>query len=78
MALDLVCDEDQGDQWSTRKMSVSEWKLLQGAVEVLELVMIVTKVWEVEVRPTMNMVLGELYDLNAKLTEFVNKPERCR
>ena len=74
----MVCDEDVGDQWSTRKMSVGEWKLLQGAVEVLELVLMVTKVWEVEVRPTMNMVLLELYDLTSKLREFSSNPHNCR
>ena len=47
-ALDQLFIDDIGDMWSSREISGAEWKLMQGAVEVLEQVLLVTKAWEVE------------------------------
>jgi hypothetical protein len=77
-ALDLLFSEDPDGFWGTKEISAAEWKLMQGAVEVLELALIVTKAWEVEETPTMNGVLEQIYNLTCQLKEFINNPQICR
>ena len=51
---------------------------MEGAVEMLEEVEVVTKAWEVEESPTMNGVLEQIYNLVSKLQEFILIPQKCR
>ena len=76
--LDLLFAEDPDGLWSAKQITLAEWKLMQGAVEVLEEVEVVTKAWEVEVSPTMNGVLEQIYNLTTKLQEFISSPQKCR
>ena len=77
-ALEKLFRDDVDDKWSTRELTATEWKLLQGAVEVLEEVVLVTKAWEVEEEPTMNGVLEQIYNLTSKLENFIACPQKCR
>ena len=77
-ALQKLFREDLGDIWSSRELTASEWKLLQGAVEILEEVLLVTKAWEVETEPTINCVLEQIYNLTSKLEDFIADPLKCR
>ena len=47
-------------------------------MKVLELPLHVTKVWEAEVRPTMNLVIQELFELTEKLKQVSNDMKNCR
>ena len=40
--------------------------------------MVVTKAWEVETEPTINCVLEQIYNLTAKLDDFIADPLKCR
>ena len=76
--LDLLFTEDPGGLWSTKQITMAEWKLMQGAVEVLEGVEGVTKAWEVEESPTINGVLEQIYNLTTQLKDFTLSPQKCR
>ena len=76
--LDIVFEEEEGEEWTSRKLSSSEWKLLQGAVEVLRFVQVVTKSWEAEATPTVNLVISELYTLETKLKDFIADSSKSR
>ena len=76
--LDLLFAEDPDGLWSAKQITLAEWKLMEGAVEVLEQVEVVTKAWEVEESPTMNGVLEQIYNLVSKLQEFILIPQKCR
>ena len=47
---------------------------MEGAAEVLQVVEVVTKAWEVEESPTMNGTLEQLYNLASKLQKFILIP----
>ena len=74
----MLFAEDPDGLWSAKQITLAEWKLMEGAVEVLEEVEVVTKAWEVEESPTMNGVLEQLYNLTSKLQEFILIPQKCR
>ena len=75
----MVCLEDEdGAMWVPKRLDLVEWKLLIGAVEVLEFVLEVTKVWEMEIRPTMNLVVAKLFDLTSHIEAFIEKRQNCR
>ena len=76
--LDLLFAEDPDGLWSTKQITLAEWKLMEGAVEVLQEVEVVTKAWEVEETPTMNGVLEKIYNLTTKLQEFISSAQKCR
>ena len=72
-ALQKLFREDLGDIWSSRELTASEGKLLQGSVEILEEVLVVTKAWEVETETTINCVLEQIYNLTIKLDDFISE-----
>ena len=76
--LNMLFAEDPDGLWSTKQITLAEWKRMEGAVEVLEEVEVVTKAWEVEESPTMNGVLEQLYNLTSMLQEFILIPQKCR
>ena len=74
----MLFAEDADGLWSTKQISLAEWKLMEGAVEVLQEVEVVTKAWEVEETPTMPGVLEQIYNLTTKLQEFMSSSQKCR
>lgn len=78
VVLDIVFEEEEGEEWTSRKLSTAEWKLLAGAVEVLRFVQVVTKCWEAEATPTINLVISELYSLETNLKKFIADPCKSR
>ena len=50
--------------------SLTEWKMIEGACEVLSGFRETTKEWEREKVPTLNLVAKQVYDLQEKLTAF--------
>ena len=77
-ALVKLAEQDETNDWSSRMLSPAEWKLAEGVVKVLELPLHVTKVWEAEVRPTMNLVISELFTMTEKLKQIDNNMKNCR
>ena len=69
--------EDFSVDWEEMVPSVSEFKLAEGAVEVLNWVEETTKVWEAEKVPTMNTVIERLYSLDTKLKDFAEDELNC-
>ena len=63
----LVNNADTTAQWSAMVFSPAEWRLAEAAVTILRIPLKVTKVWEGEVYPTMNLVVSELYEMKEKL-----------
>ena len=65
-ALVQLVSEDPSGDWANRVLTAAEWKLAEGAVKVLEQPLLVTKAWEAETTPTMNLVISELYTMKVK------------
>ena len=71
-ALLRLANEDTTGCWSVKIFTPAEWKLVEGAVQVLEEPLLVTKAWEAEKTPTINLVIEELYTMKIKLETFRN------
>ena len=77
-ALIKLANDDPSGNWEKRVFSSAEWKMAEGAVKILEEVLLVTKAWEAETTPTINLVISELYNLDMKLEETINNSGTCR
>ena len=51
--------------------SLSEWKMIEGACEVLGAFEETTKIWEMEKRPTLNLVTKRIYNHTVTLQEYI-------
>ena len=67
----LVNNADTTAQWSAMVFSPAEWRLAEAAVTILRIPLKVTKMWEGEVYPTMNLVVSELFEMKEKLKSQV-------
>ena len=76
-ALVKLSNEDTCGDWSTWSLSPSEWKLAEESVAILEQPLMVTKAWEAETSPTMNLVVEQLYRLKMKV-EAYTPASNCR
>ena len=77
-ALVKLSSEDEEDFWSSRLFSATEWKLLEAAVLILEQPLLMTKAWEAETTPTINLVISELYNLRTNLNQFIGDEKNDR
>ena len=66
-ALIWLVNQDETGQWSSKVFSPTEWRLAKAAVKVLQVPLLVTKVWEAEKNPTMNLVISEVYGMRERL-----------
>ena len=73
-----LSSEDMGGTWSVKMLTAAQWKLAEAAVEILKFPMLVTKAWEAEKTPTMNLVMEQLYTLRSNLEEFIEESHNCR
>ena len=53
-----------------RFFSPGEWRLAKAAVQVLQIPLKVTKMWEGEKYPTINLVVSELYGMKQRLLDL--------
>ena len=70
-----TCINDMGNSDELKEElipSVREWKMIEGACEVLKKLLLTTKEWEKEKVPTLNLVCDELHSINCKLEEFAS------
>ena len=69
---------ESDDKWDEMSLNFREWKLLEGAVKVLKPFKIATKVLEAESKPTINLVIEQIFKLKTGLELFINIPENCQ
>ena len=69
-ALMRLVNTDTTGQWSSIVFSPGEWRLAKAAVKVLQIPLRVTKMWEGEKYPTMNLVVSELYGMKSRLQDL--------
>merc|ERR1712179_651516 len=55
----------------------SEWKLIEGAVEILKPIRDTIKALEGEKEPTMHRVLERIYHNHYLLNQFINNKDNC-
>ena len=78
VVLQALFTDDESGVWSPHALSLSEWKLLQGAVQVLKPFWLTTKAWEAEKTPTLNLVIERVYTMHEELTDFIRDRHNCR
>ena len=66
------------DAWAEHELSVSDWKLIEGAVTLLKPVRDSIKAWEGEKEPTMHRVIERIYSMHTVIDDFVNDPHNNR
>ena len=78
-ALELVYNNpDASDVWLDLEISEREWRLLRGISTVLEKVLVFTKIFETETKPTSNLVIRKLYDLKKTMESHENDANNPR
>ena len=76
-ALLKLANEDTSGDWAPRMLTPSEWKLAEQAAIILEQPLLVTKAWEAETTPTINLVVEQLFSMKMKV-EAVLRTSVCR
>ena len=76
--LQSLFEDDETNTWPSFALTVSEWKLVVGACTVLKPFLLVTKAWEAERTPTINLVIERVYTLHETLNEFIVNRSKCR
>ena len=66
------------EEFSQRCPTWVQWKLIEGAVEILKPFRESTIVWSHEKIPTMNTVSERLYTMNTYLEDFIKNKENCK
>lgn len=77
-ALVKLSSEDEEGFWASKVFVALEWKLVEAAVLILEQPLLVTKAWEAEKTPTLNLVVSELYNLKMNLTAYMEDVKNDR
>ena len=66
------------DEWAEHELTVSDWKLIEGAVELLKPVKDTVKAFEAEKEPTMHRVIERIYSMKSQIDAFIGKPSNNR
>ena len=66
------------DAWAEHELSVSDWKLVEGAVKLLKPVRDTVKAWEGEKEPTMHRVVERIYSMHTIIDDFTNDVNNTR
>ena len=66
------------DDWAEHELTASDWKLVEGAVELLKPVRETVKAWEGEKEPTMHRVVERIYTMHSQIDSFISKPSNNR
>ena len=65
--LECMGDRDSELQWTELILDASEWKIVDAIISVLKKPLLVTKLWEADTKPTLHLVVRELYNLQTNL-----------
>ena len=74
-AIKTLCDEKSS--WEDHFLTLTEWKLIDGAVRCLKPVKKMIKALEAEKEPTVDKVIAQLFNLQTSLRDFINNPTNC-
>ena len=66
------------DDWADHELTASDWKLVEGSVELLKPVRDTVKALEAEKDPTMHRVIERVYTMHSKIDSFISKPSNNR
>lgn len=66
------------ENWADHSLTASEWKLVEGAVVLLQPVKDTIKAWETEKEPTMHRVVERIYSMHFIIDGFINNPINSR
>ena len=66
------------NEWAVHELSVGDWKLIEGAVELLKPVRDTVKALEAEKEPTMHRVIERVYSMKAEIDAFISEPSNNR
>ena len=66
------------DEWAEHELTVGDWKLIEGAVELLKPVRDTVKALEAEKEPTMHRVIERVYTMKAEIDAFISEPSNNR
>ena len=66
------------DALAEHELSAGDWKLIEGAVQLLKPVRCTIKIWEAEKEPTMHTVIERLYSMHSIIDEFIASPRNNR
>ena len=58
--------------WEDKALSKSDWKLLEGAIRLLESFRDTTKIWQFESIPTVNLVVDRVFCMEEELKDFIS------
>ena len=58
--------------WEDKSLSKTDWKLLRGAINLLETFRDTTKIWQFESIPTVNLVIDRVFCMEEELKTFIN------
>ena len=59
------------ESWAEHSLSAADWKLVEGAVHLLQSVRDTIKAWEAEKEPTMHRVVERIYSMHCIIDEFL-------
>ena len=62
-ALECLALEDRASDldWSALTLDPTEWKIVEATIAVLKMPQAITKLWEADTKPTLNLVIKEIY-----------------
>ena len=66
------------ENWAKHALTAGEWKLVEGAVVLLQTVKDTIKVWETEKEPTMHRVVERIYSMHIIIDDFIRNPMNSR
>ena len=75
-AIQTLCENNVN--WEDKSLDRNEWKLVEGAVNILKPFREATKILEHEKIPTINRVIERVYFLQSHLSAFIENPQNCR
>ena len=58
--------------WEDKSLSKTDWKLLRGAINLLETFRDTTKIWQFESIPTVNLVIDRVFCMEEELKTFIS------
>ena len=58
--------------WEDKSLSKTDWKLLKGAINLLETFCDTTKIWQFESIPTVNLVIDRVFCMEEELKTFIS------
>ena len=64
--------------WAEHSLTAGDWKLVEGAVILLQPVRDTIKAWEAEKEPTMHRVVERIYSMHCIINEFLENRNNSR